>query len=113
MVHLFSRPTWLPWVRPRNVVVVRAAHSAVACSPPGDHTGLVLPTALVGIGPRCWIKSREDAIQVLGVPVVLPKERSGIGEMDHILMEVRIVLQEIVNNRAQEHDITSGANRNV
>ena len=74
---------------------------------------LVLPAALICIATGFRIITGEDAIQVLGIAIILTNQGGSIRIIHHILVEVAAIFEQVTNNRAQENDIASGACRNI
>src|SRR5206468_3974854 len=66
----------------------------------------VLPGVVV-VGAVLLVQAGED-LQVLGVGEVLGEDGSGVGVRDHVVPEVLLVGQDVVDDPAEERDIGSG-----
>ena len=55
----------------------------------------------------------EQTIQVLGVLIVLRDDHRCIGIRHHIVMEIQLIFQQVINNRTQKHHVRAAANANV
>src|SRR4029453_8140105 len=72
----------------------------------------VLPGG-VFVGPPLRVPAAEQAVGVLGVLEPLVDDRRGVGVADHVLLEVALVLEHVVDDRAQEDDVAAGPQRHV
>ncbi len=68
----------------------------------------VLPAAHV-VRARLGIVSREEAVELLAVDEVLVDERRGVGVADHVLAEVPLGAEDVVDDRAEEDDVAARA----
>src|SRR6266699_3082933 len=59
------------------------------------------------------VQPREDPIQVLGVGELLADDHRGVGVGGYVLAEVFLVLQDVVDDPAEEGDVGPGPQRHV
>lgn len=59
------------------------------------------------------VESREDTVEVLGVLEVLADDRGGVGVGEHVLPEVLLLGEHMVDHGAEERDVAAGPDRNV
>src|SRR6266699_705962 len=68
---------------------------------------LVVPTALIHVGLCFRIIAGEQAIEFLGVAIVLINQRGRVRIVCHVVMKVAVAFQQMADDRAQEYDIAS------
>ncbi len=57
------------------------------------------------------VQAGEDAVQVFGVLEFLANDGGGVGVVDHVIVEVAVVLQDVVDDGAEEENVAAGAQR--
>ena len=57
--------------------------------------------------------ARKQSVQFLGVLVILRDDHRRIGIRDHIIAEIQLILEHVVDNSAQQHHVGTAANANV
>src|SRR5918911_723081 len=72
----------------------------------------VLPGGVV-VGAPLRVPAAEQAVGVLGVLEPLVDDGRGVGVAGHVLLEVALVLDDVVDDRAEEHDVTAGPEGHV
>ncbi len=73
---------------------------------------LILPARRI-VRAVVWIEAGEETIKFLSVLEIVPHEKTGIGICLHVLLEVQVILQDVVDEAAQEGDISADANGHV
>ena len=77
-----------------------------------DHSSGVLPAGgVVALG--LLIPTGEEAVQILGVEEALVDDCGGIGVGLHVLGEITVLLEDVVDHRPQEGDVAARANGHV
>ena len=73
---------------------------------------LVLPAAAV-VRRRVGVVTTEQPVQILRVPVLVRDEGRGVRERRDVLAEVQVVGQDVVDQAAEERDVSARADRHV
>src|SRR4051794_31546608 len=116
-----------PGMLQRLVARWLAMHADAVCLVLQCTRGLPLHRVVLPVGalvllavelPGLWIvragllvESREQAVEVLGVAEVLADDVRGVGVGDDVLAEVELVLQDVVDDPAEEYDVGPDAER--
>jgi hypothetical protein len=79
---------------------------------PPARLGVVAP-ALRVVDATPGIEPGEDAVQVLGVAVLLGDQGRRVGVGDDVVAEIAPLLQDVADQAAEEHDVGAGAQRRV
>src|SRR5260370_39256784 len=74
---------------------------------------LVVPAALIHIGLCFRIIAGEQAIEFLGVAVVLINQRGRVRIVRHVVLEVAVAFQQMADDSAQEDDVASRSCRDI
>ena len=72
----------------------------------------VLPGAVVVLR-AARVPAREQTVQVLGVAEVLADDRGRVRVPHHVVAELAAVLEDVVDDPAEEGDVVPGSERNV
>ncbi len=97
---------------PRRLVR-RPVVAGVALAGRGDRRhALVLPGVVV-VRARLGVEAGEHAVEVLGVAEVLAQDGGRVGVVEHVLVEVQLVLQHVVDDRAEEGHVGAGPDGHV
>ena len=72
----------------------------------------VLPARRV-VRASLGIEAREEAIEILGILIVLTDERRSVRVVLHVLLEEQVVLEDVVDESTEQNDVAACAGRNV
>src|SRR4051812_16507328 len=65
------------------------------------------------VGAALGVPSGEDAVEVFGVGELLGYDSGRVGVGFHVLLEIPLVLEDVVDDPAQESDVGPGPDRHV
>src|SRR6266700_2408086 len=74
---------------------------------------LVVPTALIHVGLCFRIIAGEQAIEFLGVAIVLINQRGRVRIVCHVVMKVDVAFEHIADDWAEEYKVDSRSCRDI
>ena len=98
-----------PWRRGQGLAAERGF---VVLDGAADAHARVLPGRVV-VAALLFVPAREEAVEVLGVFELLVDDHRRVGVVDDVVAELAPVLEDVVDDPAQERDVAAGPDRHV